>query len=46
MKRGETVVVDIGAEYNYYSADITRTFPVSGKFTPRARLATATTRLI
>src|SRR6185369_13356815 len=34
---GEVVVVDIGAEYNYYSADITRTFPVSGKFTSRQR---------
>ena len=33
----EVVVVDIGAEYNYYSADITRTFPSSGKFTPRQR---------
>jgi Xaa-Pro aminopeptidase len=37
MQPGETVVVDIGAEYNYYSADITRTFPVSGKFTLRQR---------
>lgn len=37
MRSGETVVVDIGAEYNYYSADITRTFPVSGHFTPRQR---------
>ncbi len=37
IESGETVVVDIGAEYNYYSADITRTFPSSGKFTPRQR---------
>ncbi len=37
MQNGETVVVDIGAEYNYYSADVTRTFPVTGKFTPRQR---------
>ncbi len=37
MRKGEMVVVDIGAEYNYYSADITRTFPVGGKFTPRQR---------
>ncbi len=37
MRAGEVVVVDIGAEYNYYSADVTRTFPVSGKFTPRQR---------
>ncbi|MBD3272872.1 M24 family metallopeptidase [Candidatus Dependentiae bacterium] len=30
---GDLVVVDIGAEYGYYSADLTRTYPVSGKFT-------------
>lgn len=37
MKAGELVVCDIGAEYNYYSADITRTFPCGGKFSPRQR---------
>jgi Xaa-Pro aminopeptidase len=37
MEDGELVVVDIGAEYQYYTADITRTYPVSGKFTPRQR---------
>jgi Xaa-Pro aminopeptidase len=37
MGSGETVVVDIGGEYAYYTADITRTYPVSGKFTPRQR---------
>jgi Xaa-Pro aminopeptidase len=37
MRYGEVVVIDIGAEYNYYTADITRTFPVSGRFTPRQR---------
>ncbi len=37
MEKGETVVVDIGAEINYYTADLTRTFPVGGRFTPRAR---------
>lgn len=30
---GQLVVVDAGARYNYYSADITRTYPVSGRFT-------------
>jgi Xaa-Pro aminopeptidase len=30
---GDLVVVDAGARYNYYCADITRTYPVSGKFT-------------
>jgi Xaa-Pro aminopeptidase len=34
---GDLVVLDIGAEYRYYTADITRTYPVSGKFTPRQR---------
>jgi Xaa-Pro aminopeptidase len=37
MKADELVVVDIGAEYRYYTADVTRTYPVSGKFTPRQR---------
>jgi Xaa-Pro aminopeptidase len=37
MKRGEVVVCDIGAEWNYYSADITRTFPCGGRFSPRQR---------
>jgi Xaa-Pro aminopeptidase len=33
MLNGELVVVDIGAEYDYYCADVTRTYPVSGRFT-------------
>jgi Xaa-Pro aminopeptidase len=33
----ELVVIDIGAEFNYYTADITRTLPTGGKFTPRQR---------
>jgi Xaa-Pro aminopeptidase len=37
MEASDLVVVDVGAEYGYYTADITRTFPVSGKFTPRQR---------
>lgn len=32
---GELVVVDIGARYGYYCGDLTRTFPVSGNFSPR-----------
>ena len=34
---GELVVVDIGAEVDGYTADITRTWPVDGRFTPRQR---------
>lgn len=30
---GDLVLVDAGAEYNGYTADITRTFPANGKFT-------------
>jgi len=34
---GDLVVVDVGAEYSYYTADLTRTYPASGKFTDRQR---------
>ena len=37
MEEGELVVIDVGAEYGYYSADLSRTLPVSGRFTPRQR---------
>jgi Xaa-Pro aminopeptidase len=37
LKNGQLVVVDIGAEIDYYCADLTRTYPVSGKFTKRQR---------
>lgn len=33
----DLILCDLGAQYKYYSADITRTFPVSGKFTKRQR---------
>ncbi len=32
MESGELLLMDIGAEYGYYSADITRTIPVNGRF--------------
>jgi len=34
---GSLVVVDIGAEYDHYAADITRTYPADGRFTPGQR---------
>ncbi len=37
MKEGELVVVDAGAEEQYYATDVTRTYPVSGKFSPEQR---------
>jgi Xaa-Pro aminopeptidase len=37
MRPGELVVIDAGAEYRGYAADITRTLPVSGTFTPEQR---------
>jgi Xaa-Pro aminopeptidase len=38
MKDGELVLMDIGAEYHGYTADITRTVPVNGKFTKEQRI--------
>lgn len=34
IQDGELLLVDAGAEYNYYNADITRTFPANGRFSP------------
>lgn len=33
-KAGEMLLIDAGAEFMYYSGDITRTYPVNGKFSP------------
>jgi Xaa-Pro aminopeptidase len=32
VKTGQLMLMDVGAEYGHYSADVTRTFPVNGKF--------------
>ena len=36
-KEGEVILLDFGAEYANYAADLTRSIPVSGKFTSRQR---------
>jgi Xaa-Pro aminopeptidase len=37
IEDGDIVVMDVGAQYSGYAADITRTVPANGKFTPRQR---------
>src|SRR5207244_2683583 len=37
IENGEIVVLDVGAQYSGYSADITRTLPAGGRFTARQR---------
>jgi len=37
MKDGDLVLVDIGCEYDSYASDVTRTFPVNGRFSPEQR---------
>lgn len=37
LKDGDLLLIDAGAEYGFYAGDITRTFPVNGKFTQAQR---------
>lgn len=37
IKDGDLVLIDAGAEYNNYAADITRTFPANGRFSAEQR---------
>lgn len=37
LKDGDVVLIDAGCEIDCYASDITRTFPVSGKFSPEQR---------
>jgi Xaa-Pro aminopeptidase len=37
MQDGELILLDMSAEFAHYASDITRTFPVSGKFTAQQR---------
>jgi Xaa-Pro aminopeptidase len=37
MQDDELLLIDAGCSYGYYNGDITRTFPVGGKFTPEQK---------
>jgi Xaa-Pro aminopeptidase len=37
LKDGELLLIDAGCEYQSYASDITRTFPINGRFTPEQR---------
>lgn len=37
LQDGDLVLVDAGCEYQYYASDVTRTFPVNGKFSPEQK---------
>jgi len=39
VREGDLVLIDAGAEVDLYTADVTRTFPASGRFTPAQRAA-------
>jgi len=36
-KDGDLLLLDVGASYAYYNADMTRTIPINGRFTPRQK---------
>jgi Xaa-Pro aminopeptidase len=37
MEDGDLLLIDAGTEYGYYAADVTRTFPVGGTFSPEQK---------
>jgi Xaa-Pro aminopeptidase len=37
MRTGELLLIDAGCEYGFYASDVTRTFPISARFTPLQR---------
>lgn len=38
LENGDMLLMDMGAEYHGYTADVTRTIPVNGKFSPEQKL--------
>lgn len=38
LKDGDLLLIDSGSEYEYYCSDITRTFPINGKFTKEQKV--------
>ena len=37
MRDGDLVLIDAGCELEYYASDVTRTFPVNGRFSREQR---------
>ena len=38
MEDGEMILFDLGAEWGHYASDVSRTFPVNGKFTDQQKM--------
>lgn len=38
MEDNDLLLIDAGCSYGYYNSDITRTFPINGKFTPEQKI--------
>ena len=38
LQSGDLLLIDAGAEYDYYAADVSRTFPINGKFSAEQRV--------
>ena len=38
LKDGDLLLIDAGCAYDYYNADITRTFPVSDRISPEQKI--------
>src|SRR5262249_52751032 len=37
LRDGDLLLIDAGCEWQYYASDVTRTFPVNGRFSPEQR---------